>query len=190
MVASSTLFSSASGGRNYGKGEFVPVAHLNNVNGATITANRDYLWPFSPQRDVTVGEVAYRRVATTAGNVYVGIYDEDGNLLTDCTVDSDTTAGIHAVSTTPVLLNGGGFYWMAANASAAVINGDTVLSADDEPWPFFWNWGFFLDAGMDGSSYQNRALYKTRSNAALSDPLTISGFTQNNFVAQIGIIKA
>lgn len=195
---SSLLPASGFGGAPYLAGRFYPMCLPNQFNLTTgAAADRDYLLPFTPRADVTVDEVGWVRANTTAGNVYVGIYDSSGNLLTDCAVDSDTTAGLHAVSTTNVALSRGETYYLALNQSAAVANVDVTSTSDAEytvqQMMGFLNVGFATDQtyGANAAEMTNAASYKSRSNAALSDPLTLTGFTfDGNSMMHMGIVPA
>ena len=187
------IFGGGRSGSPYQPGVFYPAIQLSSV-GTAITANYDYITPFQPRSLITVGEIGYKRVATTAGDVYVGIYDFAGNLLTDCAVDANTTAGLHAVSTTPVLLDAGEWYWMAVNASSAVVNGDIISGIDPEPkdWYATRNMlGYALDVGFEPTETQatyKLSAYKSRSNAALPSTQTMTGWTQDSFTPFIGVI--
>lgn len=200
MTALSTLFPAAGGSsltyvsnRMY----FQNIATGLNLTGG-MAANRDYLQPFVLMGDVTVDEIGWVRANATAANVYVGIYDSSGNLLTDCAVDADTTAGLHAVSTTAVALTEGTLYFLAVNQSAAVVNADTLADADLQidtlAGLLLFRTGFDTGSGASlPSSFLRQALtgaiYKSRSNAALSDPLTITGFTNaGDSAISIGVI--
>lgn len=165
---------------------------------AGMSNNTDYLFPFIPFSDVTVAKLGFIRANATAGDVYIGIYDIDGNLLTDCAVDSTAVAGVHTVSTTPVELTGGQLYYMAINQSAAVVNTDTLALSDPQTESLIarnlWRAGFDLNSGASfpSSSFGDAipgGIYKYRSNTPFSDPLTISGFTNAyETVASLGIV--
>jgi len=201
MTALSTLFPAAGGGVSVSmkSNRWYPIHQLMQLNlTGGMAANRDYLFPFIPRADVTVDEVGWIRANATAANVYVGIYDLSGNLLTDCAVDSGTGTGLRAVSTTAFDLTGGETYLMAANQSAAVINSDLAANTDN----LFPNQylGGIMQFGWDtasGASFPSSfvheqtsgGIYKSRSNAALSDPLTISGCTNaGQSVVSMGLI--
>jgi len=187
------IFGGGRSGFPYQPGVFYPAIMLNSLAMA-ITANRDFIIPFQPRSIITVGEIGYKRVATTAGDVYVGIYDFAGNLLTDCAVDANTTAGLHAVSTTPVLLDAGEWYWMAVNASSAVVNGDTIYANDVESQDWYATrnmLGYAVDVGFDPTATSGTfklSGYKSRSNAALPSTQTMTGWTADWFTPFIGVI--
>ena len=200
MTALSTLFPAAGGSsltyvsnRMY----FQNIATALNFTSG-MAADRDYLQPFVLMGDATVDEIGWVRAAGTAGNVYVGIYDASGNLLTDCAVDADTTVGLHAVSTTAVALTEGTLYYLAVNQSAAVVNADTLADGDLQidvlMGLLLFRTGFDTSSGpsMPASLMRQTvtgAMYKSRSNAALSDPLTLTGFTNaGDSAISIGII--
>ena len=187
------IFGGGSSGYPYKPGVFYPAIQI-NLLASVITANRDYITPLHPRSIITVGEIAYKRVATTAGDVYVGIYDFAGNLLTDCAVDANTTAGLHAVSTTPVLLDAGEWYWMAVNASSGVVNGDTIYANDVESIDWFGSrnmLGYAVDVGFDPTATSGTSKlsgYKSRSNAALPSTQTMTGWVADQFTPFIGVI--
>ena len=98
-----------------------------NFSSSSMYAHTDYMYPFSPREDVTIdGLIWYRGYGYTA-NVYRGIYNAAGTLITDCATDSTVATGIHEVSTTPVKLNAGELYWDVINQSASVA-GSSALS--------------------------------------------------------------
>ena len=188
MTALSTLFpSGGSGAAALKSNRWYPIHMIDRLNlTGGMSANRDYLFPFIPRVDVTVDEIGWVRANGSAADVYVGIYDLTGDLLTDCAVDSATGTGLHAVSTTPVSLTGGETYLMGVNQSAAVVNSDLVASGDsimpNQYLSGIVQLGFDTESGASlpaSFSYEqlSAGIYKTRSNAALSDPLSISGFT-------------
>jgi len=185
------IFGGGRSGSPYQPGVFYPAIQLNTFTTA-MPVNRDYITPFQPRSIITVGEIGYKRVNYTAGNIYVGIYDFAGNLLTDCAVDATTTAGLHAVSTTPVPLDAGEWYWIAINASSGVVGGDAAVSSDPEPQDWYATrnmLGYAVDVGFNpllGTS--KLSAYKARSNAALPSTQTMTGWTPDTFTPFIGVI--
>jgi hypothetical protein len=131
MTALSSLIG-AFAGVPYASDVPVYLAVLNNTGNTDYAINQDHLLPFIPRADVTIDAVWWHRLSATVANVYVGIYDATGNLLTDCAVDADTTVGLHSVATTAVTLDAGQIYYLALNQSAAVVASDTVATADAE----------------------------------------------------------
>lgn len=193
MTLASVLFGGG-GGAPFRSGNFYPTCQLNDADGATITADRDYLSPLWVRKPVTISHVAFGRVGTTAGNVYVGIYNSAGTLLTDCAVDADTSVGLHTVSTTAVTLLPTQQYWFCANASAAVVHGDLVGNADVQASLSLQETGFAIGMGASGyytsSTSIKYGLYKARTNAALLSSLTMTGWTDDNFITHGGFVVA
>jgi len=187
------IFGGGSSGSPYKPGVFYPAIMINNLS-IIITADRDYITPFQPRSIITVGEIGYKRVNYTSGNIYVGIYDFAGNLLTDCAVDANITGGFHAVSTTPVLLDAGEWYWIAVNASSAVVNGDSVTSGDPELYDWYNTrnmLGYAVDLGFDPTGPAGTVRfsgYKSRFTAALPSTQTMTGWTVDPFTPFIGVI--
>ena len=175
MTFASALFGGSD--PRYISGRVYPASEVPPVTTAS-TPNKDVIFSFSPRQTLTVDAVAWQRDTTTAANVYVGIYAADGTLLTDCAVDSDTTAGTHAVGTTPITLVKDALYYFCWNASAdcgtlrGFASGDSSGSFDH-----------IAQYGLDGSLASDinilgtLAYSKSRTNAALLSSLTMSGFS-------------
>lgn len=161
----------------------------NSLVGTSAGGNADLLQPFIPRADVTIDHVNWLRANTTAANVYLGIYDKDGTLLTDCAVDSDTTATQHEVSTTAVNLIGGNQYFWCLNQSTSVAASDVVAATDPENAMFL---GFQPNLGsmgtLPGNGYRTGGLYdNARTNAALLSSITLSDFDEYNRVIAAGV---
>lgn len=159
------------------------VSPLNNVGAVTACAvNIDYLIPFLCRADVNIDAVWWSRGNTSAGNVYVGLYDADGTLLTDCAVDADTTAGFHSVSTTPVALTAGSLYYLAMNQSVQVVVCDSGIISDAEYTYWLLNGVPAFDIRMttttpSGSNIATASFSKARTNAALPSTQTMNSWT-------------
>lgn len=147
--------------------------------------NYDILLPFVPPADVTIKSVNWMRVATNAANVYVGIYNNSGTLLTDCAVDTGTTTGLHEVSTTHTDLTAGNLYWYALNQSSSVANIDTRGTSDIDYHGVYNRFlagqqpDFKIYSGGTApttSSQISGVMRKSRTNAALLSTITLSGF--------------
>ena len=185
--------SSGSSGSPYQPGVFYPAIMLNLLT-TIMYQNRDYITPFQPRSSITVGEIAYKRATASTANVYVGIYDFAGNLLTDCAADAEPTVGLHAVSTTPVLLDAGEWYWIAINAASSLVHGDNIYSADLEPQDWYTTrnmLGYAVDVGFDPIATAGTSKlsgFKSRSNAALPSTQTMTGWTADWFTPFIGVI--
>lgn len=167
-----------------------------------IISNELGIQPFVPHADVTVNEIGWWRGNTLAANVYVGIYDKDGNLLTDCAVDSVTTQGLHAVDTTDVELTGGEKYYFACNQSAQVICGalltQSAFTFEDQ---FLWDMhrfigldvdsGFSLSGSQGSHELASGMLTKSRAAAALTSIDVADGsWTLEIGYMSMGIIPA
>lgn len=197
MTALSTLFPSAGGALDYTSGDAIFAQIPNNWNTSAHSANEDYFVPLQVRAEVTIDEVFWIRHAATAGNVYVGICDASGNVLTDCAVDSDTTIGLHAVSTTPVTLSPSTQYFLMFNSSVLnIAKTDGGASADGE-WPLqvamAMSNGFNMDlfTGTNWAAGLNRivgARSASRSNAAFPDPMTIGSWDYSSTIFAIGVI--
>ena len=184
---------------NYASGRYYQQHPIQRADTATtlVGANDICVVPFIPFNDVTVSEVGYWREGTTAADVYVGIYDASGTLLTDCAVDTDTTQGLHAVSTTNVDLTGGNKYYIAINQSAQVLQGTTPGSAnvpDSEEYFFhlFPFIGYDMDsggtpAGSDFLRIGTGVLEKSRTAATLDSSIS---FTDGSWTAREVFIGA
>lgn len=160
------------------------------LGSATLTVNTDWLAPFSVREPVTIDGVFWYRDSATAANVYVGIYDKDLNLLTDCAVDADTTAAAyHVVPTTPVTLLPGKIYYHALNQSVLVAmrgTGDANLFAEAMS-PFATRPDMVAAPNIDPV---RRMYLKARANGALLNPAVLSGWTPTNLFAVGGFVKA
>ena len=193
MTLISTLFPSGGGGVPYPSGVPVIDAIGDIISESPGALGRDYLKAFTPRADVTVDKVWWWRHVATAANVYVGVYDNSGNLLSDCAVDADTTTGVHEVNSTNFDLTAGSLYYLAINQSAKVFGCDTTL-ATDEVLSFQLTVGSREDLGLysGGTAPPGArswgAPYKARANAALLDPITMSGFTTHTLIISMGIV--
>lgn len=164
---------------------FLPAS---SATTTSFTLGTDWLVPFTVREQVTIDAVWWHRGNTTAANVYVGIYNSDGALLTDCAVDADTTAGYHTVSTTPVTLVPNRVYYGAVNQSVQVASRGTVSSSTDilvlqnfAPRPAM--------ASSVETAWASQMLYKARANAALLSNLVMSGWTGTNLYMLGGFVK-
>lgn len=198
MTALSTLVGGAGGGfdpfqSNKPFWAFAP----NNLAATSNRNNYDILLPFTPVADVTIDQVCWYRVDATAANVYVGIYDNDGNLLTDCAVDADTTVGVHEVSTTSVALTGGTTYYLAINHSATCACGDSAGTYTDiENSPIFRG---FLEGNQPDTKWYASGTFpangfrmaigfeKARTAAALPSTQTTSGWAAQGRIYLMGV---
>lgn len=173
----------AMAGINYPSNVPQIVSPLNGVAAVTACAvNTDYLIPFLCRADVSVDAVWWQRGNTSAGNVYVGLYDADGTLLTDCAVDADTTAGFHSVSTTPVALTAGSLYYLAINQSVQVVVCDSCIITDGEYSYWLLNGVPAYDIRMTtstptGINMAAASFSKARTNAALLATQTMNSWT-------------
>lgn len=176
---------SASGGLNaYPSGQPFWFTLPNNLAGFRSKANEDILVPFIPPADVSIDSVDWIRNSTSAANVYVGIYDAAGTLLTDCAVDSVTTAGLHQVDTTNADLTGGNLYYWCLNQSSSVAVIDNYSAGDIEVEAAIHRFsrGEQVNLAMLSSlpSEARSLAYfvsKARTNAALLSSLTLTGWT-------------
>jgi|21_taG_2_1085346.scaffolds.fasta_scaffold44132_2 hypothetical protein len=197
MTALSTLFPSVGGAVDYTSNIPIFAQFPSNWNTSAHSAGKDYFIPLQVRAEVTIDEVFWLRHATTAGNVYVGICDASGNVLTDCAVDSDTTIGLHAVSTTPVTLSPSTQYYLMFNSSVLNIGkADGGANADGE-WPLqvamAISNGINMDlfTGTNWAANANRivgARSATRANAAFPDPMTIGSWDYTATIFAIGVI--
>jgi hypothetical protein len=206
MTALSTLFPAAGGGVSlqYASGRYYSDFPLFRLDGASsnISANELAIQPFVARGDVTVNEVGWWRANTTAANVYVGIYDKSGTLLTDCAVDAVTTQGLHAVNTTNVDLTGGEKYYFACNQSAGVICGAPLSQSgfvfeQEFAWDMLPITGLDVDSGYSLSGSQGThelgsgMLSKSRTAAALTAiDVTDGSWTLERAYMSMGIIPA
>lgn len=157
----------------------VSISAIDSFGAATVyAAGVDNLIPFTVRADVTIDAVWWHRNNTTAANVYVGIYDAAGNLLTDCAVDANTTAGVHSVATTPVTLTAGNVYYLALNESAQVVTcQDANVAGPSHPlWMALalpvYDWRMPSSLGNPTGSFR-----KSRTAAALPSTQTMTGWT-------------
>lgn len=168
-----TLLSGLVGGVGGGVTPYIPGNLYHGLpaanNGAAITADRDYITPIQVRVETEIDAVIYRRMAgANAGTVYVGICDLAGNLLTNCSGDTDTTTGVHAVSTTPITLLPGVPYLGVGNSSAATLADTFSLSSGD----YTADLGLTPLGGLIGVGY-----WKSRTSAALLSTITLSSLT-------------
>lgn len=193
-MKTSELFAAGGGGVPYASG----VPHWWTIpNGLTATAGaagEDMLQAFVPRADVTIDKVAWLRASASAADVYVGVYDKTGALLSDCAVDSDTTVTTHEVSTTAVNLLQGELYFWCMNQSAGVACFDATAAGDNEVLdrmlknyiPDLSNMGTLPTSGWQlGGMWSN-----ARANAALLSSITLSNFDTYNRIAMTGVTPA
>ena len=166
------------------------VYPLNNLvgNATASTPAEDWLAPFTPHTTVSIDGVAWLRDITTAANVYVGIYNAAGSLLTDCAVDADTVVGTKVIATTPVTLTKGQKYYFAWNASADCASHRTNADASAT---FSTDYGIEPDlaaaATIGGTIAASTVGYsKARANAALPSTQTMSGWTVETIQVAMG----
>lgn len=99
----------------------VPVSGQRHTNASSVssnaTANVDHVGFFRVQQACRVDAIRWERASVSVANVYVAIYDQDGNILTDCPVDADTTVGSHSVACTEFALIPSQFYAIQLNGS-------------------------------------------------------------------------
>lgn len=183
MTALSTLFPSASGGTPYPSGVQIVGPIPDTVTAANL-ADTDYLLPFVPRADVTIDKLWWYRFDATAANIYMGMIDSSGNRLDDCAVDSDTTAGLHEISSTNFDLTAGNWYGIIINASAGVIGGEGSAARTDNimsqqaayiatnPLPL----SIYSGGTFPVLAERFIQATKSRTNAAVPDPVTMSGF--------------
>lgn len=154
----------------------------------SFTAGTDWLAPFSVRQAVTIDGVFWHRQDPTAANVYVGIYDDALNLLTDCAVDADMTApAFHVVSTTPITLIPGKVYYFAINQSVIVASRQSTVVGFEET---FYDFATRPDmVAAPNISHSSRCYLKARANAALLNPAVLSGWTATNLFACGGFVK-
>jgi hypothetical protein len=131
------LFPSSSGNSLWPSLPSGALMQIGASGGADLGYNRDYFFFFAPKRTFTFDELMYYHgSSTSAHNTYIGVYDIDGNLLTDCAVDTDTTANTwHAISTTPVTLVEGNVYVTCANTDIM----DVLIRS--QTWSYTQNYG-------------------------------------------------
>ena len=149
---------------------------------AAVAANRDYVLPFMVRETVIISAVMHSRLTVNAGDIYTGIYNAAGELLTNCAVDSVNTAGIHTVSTTPASLVPRNVYYFCANSSAASILEYTQGLSD---WQFEIGFPRIGAITGDGAGF-----YKARPAAALLSSLDLTGWTSSNTAAYGGFVVA
>lgn len=180
-------------GAPYASGRFYPLTILNNFVANNGDANRDYILPFTPRADVTIDAVGWVRRSTAAANIYVGIYDATGSLLTDCAVDSETSTGLHEVSTTAVTLSGSTPYYALLNQSVSAIANIDAISTTGAAYPLQLT-GYAEGFAKLGGTYPSSPInfgsgvhYKARTAAAPLSSLTMTGWTfDGNLLPHIG----
>jgi hypothetical protein len=150
--------------------------------------NTDVIVPFVPRATFTLDKVAWSRDQATAANVYVGLYNAAGTLLTDCAVDTDTTTGWHLVDTTNVVLRVNQLYYLAWNGSADVASTHRVASTPEATIYFLDRYGTQTNLGLSNPG----AAQKARTNAALLSTLTLSGWANmtTNAAILMGVVPA
>lgn len=166
---------------------FLPI--LTGTNVTSFTVATDWIVPFTVRETVTVDGVWWRRANTTAANVYVGIYDVDGVLLTDCAVDADTTAGYHVVSTAPVILVPNRVYYGAINQSVLVCVRNDPSTASD----LLTTMGQFAQRpammAAVSATWSDQPLSKARATAALLSNLVMTGWNGASLYMAGGFVK-
>lgn len=193
MTFASALFGGGSE-IEYLSGVLYP-ARGDGIGTTASVANTDFIVPWAPRKTVTIDKVAWYRDNVTAGNVYVGIYDSAGTLLTDCAVDANTTAGWHAVNTTNVTLIAGRVYYLCWNASADVA-GTLLVSllatgSPYEPSRTVTDYGYNIAIGVSPPITGGAFAQKARTNAALLSSLVMSGWSQgSDRPPALGVIPA
>lgn len=197
MTALSTLVGGGGGGHPYPSGVHVGSRFVNAfaANGAI---NEDYLLPFVPRADVTVDKLWWVRTDATAGNIYMALVDRSGNRLDDCAVDSSTTTGVHEIESTNFDLTAGTWYGIILNQSVDTAAVDPLAAADEEvaaaiayandhPLDF----GLFTSGTFPSFGITAVTAIKSRTNAAVPDPLTMTGWSNTNArVPLMGIVPA
>jgi hypothetical protein len=153
-----------------------------------MPADNDAIHHFTPRADVTVDKIWWVRRTTGAADVYVGVYDASGTLLSDCAVDSDTTEGLHEVDTTNFDMTAGRIYYWCINQSAQVAIGDVINSSDPD---YFRQYSSvishdFRNRATGGSVNLIDAKTSSRTNAALLSSITPSSFSSTSNVAMLG----
>ena len=181
----------------YISGNLYPARGL-SVGSALMSTNTDYIFPWAPRKLLTVDKVAWYRDAGTAANVYVGLYNSAGTLLTDCAVDSDTTTGWHAVDTTNVTLSAGQVYYLAANVSGDVMgtwsltNQTSAGNMSSVYADQVTDYGHNLTIGSAPGTATLPTYSKARTNAALLSSLTMSGWSDSTsgIAPVMGVVAA
>lgn len=197
MTALSTLVGGGGGAKPYPSGRPIVGAWPNAV-AASNQVGIDYLKPFVPRADVTVDKLWWYRAAATSGNAYLGMVDASGNRLDDCAVDAVTTVGLHEVSTTNFDLTAGNLYYLIMNLSANNIAGGDTLGTTDEVLSAqaIFAKDEEIDLGIYASgtfptSFQSAiTAQKTRTNAAVPDPLTLTGWSGGARIMLFGAVPA
>lgn len=136
-------------------------------------ANHDHLTPFIPRTDVTIDGVVWRRSLTGAANVYVGLFDSAGQLLTDCAVDANTTAGLRAVGTTPIALVAGNLYYIGINQSDAILSTHRLSSVQVAQTAWLARYGILAGLGATSAG----SVSKARTNAAFPSTIDLTGYS-------------
>jgi len=198
MTALSTLFPSAGGGSApYPSAGYhsIGLGDLANTWGASLSSNTDYLFPFVPRADVTVDSLYYLR-RFSGGDVALGMYDNSGNLLSDCALDSVTTAGYHEVATTNFDLTAGELYWWLINTSSASAVTADFLATSDQCISGILSRSIEVPGGMYSggtapTASNNRAgISKSRTNAIAPSTITMSGWDATTTIIVGGIVPA
>lgn len=164
--------------------DFQPTDTFGTTTGFSV--DTDWLVPFVVRQQITIDNVWWHRANTTAGNVYVAIYDQNGNLLTDCAIDANTTAGYHLVPTTAVTLYPGQVYYGMINPSALVASRDSIAISSSYLQDFAPRTDMLATPNTDPST---RCYSKARANAAPLVALTMSGWTATNLLMVGGFVK-
>jgi hypothetical protein len=184
------LFPSSSGNSLWPSLPSGALMQIGASGGADLGYNRDYFFFFAPKRTFTFDELMYYHgSSTSAHNTYIGVYDIDGNLLTDCAVDTDTTANTwHAISTTPVTLVEGNVYVTCANTDIM----DVLIRS--QTWSYTQNYGAHhyvpVFPGLTEGMLTRYVGEKTRTNAALPSTYDFSTLSNGSYGAFMGFVVA
>lgn len=176
------------GGASYVAGK-VYQAIPDDIEGAIASPiNTDVIVPFIPRAAINLDKVVWYRDNATAANVYVGLYDAAGVLLTDCAVDTDTGTGWHLVGTTNVVLRVNQIYYLAWNGSADVAATHRVGAGSQRYLYFTERYGIQTDLGLSFAG----AAQKARTNAPLLSTLTLTGWANmaSNAAILMGVVPA
>jgi len=177
----------------YLSGNLYPVraAIVETTAGAT---GRDYLMPFFVRKSVAISQVGWFRKVVTAANVYVGIYNSAGTLLTDCAVDADTSANVwHVVPTSAVNLTAGSIYYALLNQSVDVAGAWPLAQANttQELVSGPGVYGYALGLGVSGVISGLTTYRKSRVAAAPLASLVMSGWANETGVTPaMGFVPA
>lgn len=198
MTALSSLIGGTDGGGHpYPSG--VPIIGLipDSISGANI-ADTDYLLPFVPRADLTVGKLWWYRANATAADIYIGVIDASGNRLDDCAVDNNTTIGLHEINTTNFDMTAGNWYGVVINASAAVIGGELnpsrgdVVTAQHAIYAMLNPVQLSMFSGGTFPTTPDRwpIITKGRTNSAIPDPVTMTGYSGGVDHLLLGVVPA